>query len=108
MMAITVPQNRPVFAPYFPKRTIEVPPRSESACPGIHCLTALRTKTHKVRLNPSIRDAHDSRMQSGIKIAATLHKFYSDRDSLEYGNEQDLVATYAITKNLGLLANYAI
>ncbi|MCK7596133.1 alginate export family protein [Microbulbifer sp. CAU 1566] len=44
---------------------------------------------------------------SGIKIAATLHKFYSDRDSREYGNELDLVATYAITKNIGLLAKYA-
>lgn len=44
---------------------------------------------------------------SGIKIAATLHKFYSDRDSLDYGNELDLVATYPITKNIGLLVKYA-
>ncbi|WP_193754358.1 hypothetical protein [Microbulbifer sp. Q7] len=36
-----------------------------------------------------------------------MHKFYSDRASQEYGNELDLVATYAITKNIGLLAKYA-
>ena len=44
---------------------------------------------------------------SGIKIAATLHKFRSDRDSLDYGNELDLVATTALTKNIGLLIKYA-
>ena len=46
-------------------------------------------------------------MLSGIKIAATLHKFHSDRDSLDHGNEPELVATCAITKNIGLLAIYA-
>ncbi|WGL16254.1 alginate export family protein [Microbulbifer bruguierae] len=56
-----------------------------------------------------IRDyyAGGSVVVSGIKIAVTAHKFYSDRDSLDYGNELDLVATYAITKNIGLLAKYA-
>lgn len=43
---------------------------------------------------------------SGIKLAATLHKFDSDCDSLDYGNELDLVATYAITKNIDLLAKF--
>ncbi|MFV8781476.1 alginate export family protein [Microbulbifer sp. SA54] len=42
-----------------------------------------------------------------IKFAATLHKFYSDRNSRDYGNELDLVATYAISKNIGVLAKYA-
>ncbi|WP_428820319.1 alginate export family protein [Microbulbifer sp. MCCC 1A16149] len=56
-----------------------------------------------------IRDyyAGGSVVVSGIKIAAKVHKFYSDRDSREYGNELDLVATYSITKNIGLLAKYA-
>ncbi|AQQ66858.1 hypothetical protein Mag101_03790 [Microbulbifer agarilyticus] len=56
-----------------------------------------------------IRDyyAGGSVVISGIKFAATLHKFYSDRFSREYGNELDLVATYAITKNIDLLAKYA-
>ena len=56
-----------------------------------------------------VRDyyAGGSVVVSGIKIAATVHKFYSDRDSLDYGNELDLVATYSITKNIGLLAKYA-
>lgn len=31
----------------------------------------------------------------------------SDRDSLDYGNEQDVVATYYITKNIDLLLKYA-
>ncbi|WP_226702011.1 alginate export family protein [Microbulbifer elongatus] len=56
-----------------------------------------------------IRDyyAGGSVVVSGIKFAATVHKFYSDRDSLDYGNELDLVATYSITKNIDLLAKYA-
>ncbi|MBN8430573.1 hypothetical protein JF535_06875 [Microbulbifer salipaludis] len=36
-----------------------------------------------------------------------MHKFYSVRTSHKFGNELDLVATYAITKNIGLLAKYA-
>ncbi|HEY8567856.1 alginate export family protein [Microbulbifer sp.] len=56
-----------------------------------------------------VRDyyAGGSVVVSGIKIAATVHKFYSDRDSLDYGNELDMVATYSITKNIDLLAKYA-
>ncbi|WP_295801782.1 hypothetical protein [uncultured Microbulbifer sp.] len=44
---------------------------------------------------------------SGMKIAATVHKFRSDRGGQDYGNELDLVATTAITKNIDLLVKYA-
>ncbi len=47
---------------------------------------------------------------SGIKWAATYHDFSSDADSIDFGSELDLVATYQINKNYGVLvktANYS-
>ena len=47
---------------------------------------------------------------SGIKWAATYHDFSSDVDSIDFGSELDLVATYQINKNYGVLvkaANYS-
>ncbi|PKI13837.1 alginate export family protein [Colwellia sp. 12G3] len=47
---------------------------------------------------------------SGVKWAATYHDFSSDEGSIDFGNELDLVATYQINKNYGVLvkaANYS-
>ena len=47
---------------------------------------------------------------SGVKWAATYHDFSSDEGSIDFGNEIDLVATYQINKNYGVLvkaANYS-
>ncbi|WOX04690.1 hypothetical protein [Microbulbifer pacificus] len=35
-----------------------------------------------------------------------MPKFYSDRGSLDFGNDLDMVATYSITKNINLLAKH--
>ncbi|NQZ27680.1 MAG: alginate export family protein [Colwellia sp.] len=46
---------------------------------------------------------------SGVKWAATYHDFSSDVDSIDFGSELNLVATYQINKNYGVLvkaANY--
>ncbi len=47
---------------------------------------------------------------SGVKWAATYHDFSSDVDSIDFGSEIDLVATYQYNKNYGILvkaANYS-
>jgi hypothetical protein len=47
---------------------------------------------------------------SGVKWAATYHDFSSDVDSIDFGSELNLVATYQINKNYGVLvkaANYS-
>jgi len=47
---------------------------------------------------------------SEVKWAATYHDFSSDEGSIDFGNEIDLVATYQINKNYGVLvkaANYS-
>jgi len=47
---------------------------------------------------------------SGVKWAATYHTFSSDVDSIDFGGELNLVATYQINKNYGVLvkaANYS-
>ena len=46
----------------------------------------------------------------GVKWAATYHDFSSDVDSIDFGSELDLVATYQFNKNYGVLvkaANYS-
>ncbi|QIL90007.1 hypothetical protein GNX18_09760 [Microbulbifer sp. SH-1] len=35
-----------------------------------------------------------------------LHKLYRDRDSLDYGRELDVAATYYITENIDLRARH--
>ncbi len=42
-----------------------------------------------------------------IKWAATYHDFSSDVDNIDFGNELDLIATYQINKNYGVLAKFA-
>jgi hypothetical protein len=47
---------------------------------------------------------------SGVKWAATYHDFSSDVDGIDFGSELNLVATYQINKNYGVLvkaANYS-
>lgn len=47
---------------------------------------------------------------SGVKWAATYHDFSSDVDSIDFGSEIDLVASYEFNKNYGVLvkaANYS-
>lgn len=44
---------------------------------------------------------------SGVKWAATYHDFSSDVDSINFGSELDLVATYQINKNYGVLVKFA-
>lgn len=47
---------------------------------------------------------------SGVKWAATYHDFSSDVDSIDFGSEIDLVASYQFNKNYGVLvkaANYS-
>ena len=47
---------------------------------------------------------------SGVKWAATYHDFSSDVDGIDFGSEINLVATYQINKNYGVLvkaANYS-
>jgi len=47
---------------------------------------------------------------SGVNLSATYHTFSSDVESIDFGSELNLVATYKINKNYGVLvkaANYS-
>jgi len=44
---------------------------------------------------------------AGVKLAATYHDYSSDVDGLDFGNELNLVGTYAFNKNYGVLVKYA-
>ena len=43
----------------------------------------------------------------GVKLTATYHDFSSDVGSIDYGQELDLVAAYAVSKNYKVLVKYA-
>jgi hypothetical protein len=43
----------------------------------------------------------------GIKLSATYHNLTSDVGSKDWGNELDLVGSYKINKNYGVLVKYA-
>lgn len=42
-----------------------------------------------------------------LGLSTALHKFESNVGSVDYGNEVNLVASYPLTKNVGLLVKYA-
>lgn len=44
---------------------------------------------------------------SGVKLAATYHDFSSDVNSIDFGNELDIVASYKVNKNYGVLLKFA-
>jgi len=44
---------------------------------------------------------------SGVKLAATYHDLSSDVGSKDWGSEIDLVASYKVNKNYGVLAKFA-
>ena len=44
---------------------------------------------------------------AGIGFATTLHSFSADRGGANYGDEADLVASYALGEKINLLAKYA-
>ncbi|NQY89149.1 MAG: alginate export family protein [Colwellia sp.] len=44
---------------------------------------------------------------SGVKLSATYHKLTSDVNSIDYGNELDLVANYKINKKYAVLVKFA-
>ncbi|MCK9503185.1 MAG: alginate export family protein [Porticoccaceae bacterium] len=44
---------------------------------------------------------------AGINLNATYHNFKSDQGSIDYGNELDMTAGFAVSKNCSLLVKYA-
>ena len=44
---------------------------------------------------------------SGVKLAATYHSLTSDVNGIDYGNELDLIATYKVSQNYGVLVKFA-